>query len=142
MSDKPYREQRIADHLAMLREEEREKAMLYDRTIGGELVPRPSKEFIENCIGPMKSDEALDREARAAVDREDRQRWIENERREAVEQSMREHDRAVRERSQDISAPAPSSRVDRIKAFLERTRTQDQGNDRDIGQDRDDGIDI
>jgi len=65
--------ERMKAQLARLRKDEEYKAFLHDRTIGGESVLRPTPDFIEECVGPMKSDEELRQEATAAAEHEQKQ---------------------------------------------------------------------
>lgn len=46
---------------------EAEKRMLYDRTIGGPIAPRPSERFIRENVGKLKSQAQIDKEAVAQV---------------------------------------------------------------------------
>jgi hypothetical protein len=46
---------------------EAEKRVLYDRTIGGPIAPRPSEQFIREIIGKLKSQAQIDKEAVAQV---------------------------------------------------------------------------
>lgn len=48
---------------------EKEKRLLHDRTVGGPMVPRPSKDFVEKCTGPLKSQAQIEREASDRADR-------------------------------------------------------------------------
>ncbi len=120
MNDEVDRQQRLADHLIRLRAQEAEKRMLHDRTIGGEMVPRPSPEFIEECTGPLKSDVQLQQEAQQAVEREQRQTAIDQQNRQAVEQSLQ----------------------DRTRAFLESSRAQSPETGRAMDRGQSDDIDI
>ena len=91
MSDERSSEAMLEERLLELQEEEDHKRMLYDRTIGGENAPRPSIQFIQDCVGPLKSDEELHAEAQRDVERMRQQMIDEAMQREIVEQSMREH---------------------------------------------------
>lgn len=95
MSHNPDFEQRANEFLEKLQEQEREKEMLYDRSIGGELAPRPTVQFIEDCVGPMKSQETLHEEAREAAAKEIERSRIEAIRKAEIEQSLREHSQRV-----------------------------------------------
>lgn len=46
---------------------EAEKKMLYDRTIGGPIAPRPSERFIRENVGKLKSQAQIDKEAVSQV---------------------------------------------------------------------------
>lgn len=96
MVDTEY-EKLVQAELTRLEEQESHKRMLYDRSIGGENAPRPSREFIEKNAGPLKSKEALTLEARANIDARREQEQRELEQRQAVEQSMRERHREAQE---------------------------------------------
>ena len=94
-------ETRAAKYLEELREKESEKRMLYDREIGGDLAPRPSLDFIEKCIGPMKSEEALHEEAHNTAATEITRSRSEMLRKAEVEQSFRDQNRQIQDQ-QDL----------------------------------------
>ncbi len=91
MADELSAEEMLEERLSQLQEEEAHKRMLYDRTVGGENVPRPSRQFIQDCVGPLKSDEELHAKAQVDIERMRQQMIDEAMQRAMVEQSMREH---------------------------------------------------
>lgn len=91
MADELSSEEMLEERLSQLHQEEDQKRMLFDRTIGGENVPRPSVQFIEDCVGPLKSDAELHVEAQRDVERMRQQMLDEAMQLAVVEQSMREH---------------------------------------------------
>lgn len=91
MSDEQSSEKMLEKRLSQLQEEENHKRMLYNRTIGGENVPRPSIQFIQDCVGSLKSEAELRAEAQRDVERMRQQMIDEAMQRKMVEQSMREH---------------------------------------------------
>lgn len=97
MSDERSSEEMLEERLLQLQEEENHKRMLHDRTIGGENVPRPSIQFIQDCVGTLKSDAELRAEAQRDVERMGQQMIDEAMQRKMVEQSMREHAARVAE---------------------------------------------
>ena len=94
-------EKKFAAELERLRKEEAHKKLLYDRNIGGQNVPRPSRSFVEQSVGPLKSDEQIRREAREQAMRTQRAAEIEAERRAEVERSMREHQSRIEKQQED-----------------------------------------
>lgn len=95
------RGERVAAEVARLQGEEAHKRMLYDRTIGGPMVPRPTEQFIRDNAGPLKNENQIRDEAGKRVDAQrDQERQIAQNRAE-VDRSLRQHDAAVaRERQQ------------------------------------------
>ncbi len=89
------RADRIASENERLQDEEAHKRMLYDRTIGGSLVPRPSEEFIRQNVGELKSEKQIGDEAGRRVDTEMAKEAADEQRRAEVERSIREHNRSV-----------------------------------------------
>jgi hypothetical protein len=94
-------ERRVQVKLLHLHAEEDEKRRLHDRAIGGENVPRPSREFIERCVGPLRSDDELQKLARDLVERDQRQAWAEARRKEEVQRSLRERSRQIEARKKE-----------------------------------------
>lgn len=95
MSEDPDFKARSAKFLEQLQERENEKAFLYDKTIGGHRAPRPSADYIEKCVGPLKSADELELEAHEAAINEREEMRRATLRRQEVEQSMRKNNRNV-----------------------------------------------
>jgi hypothetical protein len=91
-------DRRFKARLSELHAEERHKEMLHDRTIGDQNALRPSKDFIERCVGPMRSDDELRKLARESVEVQQRQERLEAERKAEVEKSLRAQKRQIERR--------------------------------------------
>lgn len=55
-----------------VREEEAHKRMLYDKSIGGDRVLRPSDEFIRQNVGELRNEKQIEQEAARRVARDER----------------------------------------------------------------------
>lgn len=127
ISDERPSEEMLEERLSQLQEEEDYKQMLYDRTIGGENAPRPSIQFIQDCVGPPKSDDELHAEAQRDVERMRQQMIDEAMQREIVEQSMREHAARIAEMQ---SLEGAIDRVEESSTLRDAFENADQ-NERD-----------
>lgn len=58
--------------LSQVRDEEAHKRMLYDKSIGGDRVLRPSDEFIRQNVGELRNEKQIEREAARRVARDER----------------------------------------------------------------------
>lgn len=64
--------QKLDAAMRQVREEEAEKRMLYDKSIGGPMVPRPSDEFIRQNAGELRNEKQIELEAARRVARDER----------------------------------------------------------------------
>lgn len=119
------RDQRVAAAVQALEKEEAHKRMLYDRTIGGPMVPRPSEDFIRQNVGDLKSPAQIQKEAEANVDKQMRQERAEAREREALEKSAQRRGAGV---EQDDNGPRARDRS--------MSRDDDQSRKRNLGTDR------
>lgn len=69
MEQKDDRADRIALEISRLQEEEAHKRMLYDKSIGGPMVLRPSDDFIRQNVGELKTEKQIEAEAIQQVDK-------------------------------------------------------------------------
>lgn len=100
--DKTF-ESRMEAELLRLRAKEAEKKMLHDRTIGGDNVPRPSRDFIEHHTGPLRSEQELQQEARQTIERQQQEEQAAELRRSKFLKSVRENSRRTGTRDNDRS---------------------------------------
>lgn len=152
------RGERVAAEVARLQGEEVHKRMLYDRTIGGPMVPRPTEQFIRDNAGPLKNENQIRDEAGKRVDGQLEQERQIDQNRADLERSLRQHDAAVaRERQTDRGGDrgaTPQGNRDNLRqdregrdgsSARERLRGEGrEGQSRQLGksgQDRSGGID-
>lgn len=64
--------QKLATAMRQVREEEAEKRMLFDKSIGGQMVPRPSDDFIRQNVGDLRNEKQIEQEAARRVARDER----------------------------------------------------------------------
>lgn len=86
----------IEDEVQRLREEEEYKRFLYDKTIGGSNVPRPTDEYIEKCVGPLKSEQDIMREAEEIVRKQDEAEQLALKRQDVYQRSLEQHNNSIK----------------------------------------------
>lgn len=104
-----------------VREEEAHKRMLYDKTIGGPMVPRPSDEFIRQNVGELRNEKQIEQEAARRVARDERNARDGGDMIRGRPHSNRE---ALRDRQPGEGRDTGSM----------RDKLRDQGDDRSIGR--------
>lgn len=98
MNDDPELDKLVAQERVKLEEEERQKRILYDRNIGGANVPRPSPDFIERNVGPLRSPKELEREAQERAQKILAQQERDQIRRAEAERSLDRHNQSIEKR--------------------------------------------
>lgn len=114
------REQKLANAVEKVRQEEAHKRMLYDKSIGGPMVPRPSDEFVRQNVGELQSEKQIQQTAadRVAADERVERARIEDTRK--IERSIEQHNSRLSHQSN-----------------REALRNNDRGEGRDAGSMRD-----
>ena len=96
------RQQRYKEELKQLEKREAEKRFLYSKNPGGGLdapAPRPSDDFIQKCVGPLKSQAELRTEAKANIAKQERAEKQERERAYEVRRSMAQHQKRIKQKT-------------------------------------------
>jgi hypothetical protein len=101
MSPEEQRKSLVEQEKARLEAEEREKRLVHDRTIGGPMVPRPSRDFIEKSTGPLRSQEEISRLAEQRIDTQLRQADREKADKERFAKSAEAHNTRIADKQQD-----------------------------------------
>lgn len=134
-------DKRLAAEISNLKQKEEEKKFLYDKSIGGPNVPRPSDRYIEASIGPLKNDEQIRREAENAIQKQNIAAKQEAVRQAAVNRSMRESDEQ-RRRHEEQEENAQANLIDKAKDWLaqrqaEREQQMSVVEEQSLAQDQD-----
>lgn len=102
MSVDNQEQQRVYEaELKKLEQRESEKQTLYKRSVGNTLdipAPRPTDEFIEKCVGRLKSNTELSTQARENAIKRIQQEEAKIQRRQDVKISMDAHNKRVTQR--------------------------------------------
>jgi len=114
-----------------LKKEEENKRFLYDKSIGGN-APRPSDQFIQQHVGPLKSHAELQKEARGQAERQQIAQREQARREAEFEQSVREHNRRLEQKQeQEAAARADRQRQNADRFRQAREQARDRGRDRE-----------
>lgn len=136
MSPEEQRKALVAQEKARLEAEEREKRLVHDRTIGGPMVPRPSRDFIEKSTGPLRSQEEIARLAEQRADTQLRQADREKADQERFVKSAEAHSKRLAERQQDrAKEQAQGKEPDRTKDYWAKAQSKDKEQKREINPD-------
>lgn len=123
---------KIAAEKTHLQKQEDHKKMLYDRTIGGENVPRPSPDFIKQHVGPVKSDAQIQKEAEENAKKQINQDRQEAERKRQVEESIHQHNERIAQQQQAQQQEAQRQAEQQRYADMFRqaaSRSRDKGHE-------------
>ncbi len=107
-------EKQLAAEISHIQKKEADKRFLYDKTIGGPNVPRPSDKYIKACVGPLKNDTQIRKEAAENIRRQKEAEEREAQRQEAVARSIQEH----------------NERIGKFKKSMDSARSRDLGRNR------------
>lgn len=121
MSQTDDASQKLDAAMRQVREEEADKRMLYDKSIGGPMVPRPSDEFIRQNVGELRNEKQIEQEAARRVARDERNARDGGDMIRGRPHSNRE---ALRDRQPGENRDTGSM----------RDKLRDQGDDRSIGR--------
>lgn len=120
-------DKRIQAEVTRLQEKEAEKRFLYDRTVGGENVPRPTPECIEKCVGPLKSEAQIRQEAQIAVEKQQLAERLAAQRQRDVQQSMEQRQNQAQEQQRQTKDHQVN---DLAQKFAQARDNRSRGNDR------------
>lgn len=137
MSPEEQRKALVAQEKARLEAEERDKRLVHDRTVGGPMVPRPSRDFIEKNTGPLRSQEELTRLAEQRVDAQLRQ--AEREKAEKHQDRTKDYWAKAQSQAREEGRRRETTRDywnGQARAATDRTQTQDRTRSRDQDRDR------
>ncbi len=123
MSPEEQRKALIAQEKARLEAEERDKRLVHDRTVGGPMVPRPSRDFIEKNTGPLRSQEELTRLAEQRADAQLRQAEREKAEQDRFAKSVEDHSKRLAEKQ------------DRTKDYWAKAQSQEKAQPRETTRD-------
>jgi|SRR6218665_2559989 len=119
MSPEEQRKALYQQEKARLEAEEREKRLVHDRTVGGPMVPRPSRDFIEKSTGPLRSQEDIARLAEQRVDAQLRQAEREKADQDRFSKSVEDHSKRLEQKQ------------DRTKDYWAKAQAQEKGSQRE-----------
>lgn len=120
-------DKRIQAEVTRLQEKETEKRFLYDRTVGGENVPRPTPKYIEKCVGPLKSDAQIRQEAQIAVEKQQLAERLAAQRQRDVQQSMEQRQNQAQEQQRQTKKQQVNNLAER---FAQARDNRSRDNDR------------
>jgi hypothetical protein len=118
MPGETTRESHLSEEADRIREEERQKQTLLDRSIGGPMAPRPSQEFIRAHVGDLRSEKDILQEAERRVAARERAERSDEVRREVIDRSWTRHREAVEREKADRSG----SMAERLSGLEGRER--------------------